>query len=112
MVLNFAVKDDAEHGDAVVTVSYRDHDIFNADERNIAFEVVPGKVAVSAYTTGDINGDGMVDNKDVIRLMRHLKYNDVEYVADALDVNGDGEVGNKDVTRLMRYLKYNDVPIF
>jgi len=112
MVLNFAVKDDAEHGDAVVTVSYRDHDIFNADERNLAFEVVPGKVAVSAYTPGDINGDGMVDNKDVIRLMRHLKYNDVEYVVDALDVNGDGEVGNKDVTRLMRYLKYNDVPIF
>lgn len=61
---------------------------------------------------GDINNDGDVNNKDVTRLMRYIKYHDVEAVDLALDVNGDGEVNNKDVTRLMRYIKYGDVRIF
>ena len=64
-----------------------------------------------SYLPGDINGDGTVNNKDVTRLMRYIKYKDVEVVKAALDVNGDGTVNNKDVTRLMRYVKYKDVEI-
>ena len=60
---------------------------------------------------GDINGDGELNNKDVTRLIRYIKYNDVTVLEDALDVNGDGEVSNKDVTRLIRYIKYGDVEI-
>ena len=67
--------------------------------------------ASPAYTPGDINGDGEVDNKDVTWLMRYVKYQDVSVTALALDVNGDGEVDNKDVTWLMRYVKYQDVTI-
>ena len=67
---------------------------------------------VAGHIPGDINGDGAVNNKDVTRLKRHLRYHDVEYVEEALDVNGDGAVNNKDVTRLKRFLRYHDVEIF
>lgn len=67
---------------------------------------------VHVYIICDVNGDGVVNNKDVTRLMRYIKYNDVEVVEPALDINGDGEVNNKDVTRLMRWIKYQDVEVF
>ena len=60
---------------------------------------------------GDINGDGSVNNKDVIRLQRHLKTGDVEVMTFNLDTNGDGCVNNKDVVRLQRFLKTGDVEL-
>ena len=64
------------------------------------------------HTPGDVNGDGVVNNKDVTRLQRYLKDPTMAVNAAALDVNGDGKVTNKDVTRLVRYLKHHDVEIF
>ena len=64
------------------------------------------------HIPGDVNGDGVVNNKDVTRLMRYLKDPTMQVNAAALDVNGDGKVTNKDVTRLVRYLKHHDVDIF
>ena len=63
------------------------------------------------YTAGDINGDGVVNNKDLTRLMKYLSGEDVEVTEAALDVNGDGTVNNKDLTRLMKYLAGEDVQI-
>ena len=60
---------------------------------------------------GDINGDGVVNNKDVTRLIRTLKYGDVAAVTASLDTNGDGAQTNKDVTRLIRYIKSKDVEV-
>jgi hypothetical protein len=60
---------------------------------------------------GDVNGDGVVNNKDATWLQRYLKYRDVDVVEANLDVNGDGAVNNKDATWLQRYLKYKDVEI-
>ena len=60
---------------------------------------------------GDINGDGQVDNRDVTRLLRFLRYPNVTVVEAALDVNGDGEVNNLDAETLIRYLRYGDVEI-
>ena len=60
---------------------------------------------------GDINGDETVNNKDVTRLIRYIKYSDVAALELALDTNGDGAVNNKDVTRLIRFIKYKDVVI-
>ena len=60
---------------------------------------------------GDVNGDGEVDGRDVIRLMKHLaKETDPEtgniYLIRETnaDVTGDGEVDEKDLLRLVRYL--------
>lgn len=52
---------------------------------------------------GDINGDGIVNNKDLTRLMKYLSGEDVSVISENLDVNGDGVVNNKDLTRLMKY---------
>ena len=60
---------------------------------------------------GDINGDGLVNNKDVLRLIRYLKDTSTQVVEENLDVNGDGFVNNKDVLRLIRFLKSGDVEI-
>ena len=66
----------------------------------------------SAHTPGDINDDGAVDNKDLIRLFQYLSEWGVEVNAQALDVNGDQAVDNKDLIRLFQYLSEWGVEIF
>ena len=56
------------------------------------------------YATGDINGDGIVNNKDLTRLMKYLAGEDVVVVTQVTDVNGDGIINVKDLTRLMKKL--------
>lgn len=51
---------------------------------------------------GDVNGDGIVGNKDVTALRKRISDGD-PYTA-AADINGDGSVGNKDVTALRKIL--------
>ena len=56
------------------------------------------------HIPGDINDDGDVDNKDLIRLFQYLSEWGVEVNEAALDVNGDQAVDNKDLIRLFQYL--------
>ena len=65
----------------------------------------------SSFLPGDVNGDGEVDNKDVVTLFRYLSGTDVTVNTVALDTNGDGEVDNKDVVVLFRYLSGADVTL-
>ena len=71
-----------------------------------------GVYLLNDHTPGDINGDGVLNNKDLNRLMKYLAGDDVEVVEAALDLNGDGNVNNKDLNRLMKYLAGEDVEIF
>ena len=54
------------------------------------------------YLPCGINSDGVVNSKDLTRLMKYLAGEEVEINADAIDVNGDGSVNSKDLTRLMK----------
>ena len=63
------------------------------------------------FTPADINGDGEVDNKDIVALFRYVSGVGVSVNKKALDVNGDGEVDNKDVTILFRYVSGAPVTI-
>ena len=56
------------------------------------------------FTPGDINGDGSVDNQDVVALFRYVSGGKVEVVKAALDPDGDGEATNMDVVILFRYV--------
>ena len=58
------------------------------------------------FDPGDVNGDGELDDADVLFLIRYVRYGDQTLDGAALDVNGDGEVDNRDVTRLIRYIRY------
>ena len=63
--------------------------------------VEPGDIS-----NGDFNGDGEVNNKDVVTLFRYVSGNtegaDLKY-----DFNGDGGVNNKDVVSLFRAVSAN-----
>ncbi len=52
---------------------------------------------------GDINGDGMVNSKDLTRLMKLISGEKVE-VFGTPDINGDEAVNSKDLTRLMKII--------
>ena len=67
----------------------------------------------SGYTTlkigadmpGDVNGNGEVDNADVILLRRYVaKWKNIDIQKDAADVNKDSEIDNADVILLRRYV--------
>ena len=51
---------------------------------------------------GDVNGDGYVDNKDVVVLFRYISGANVSIFADVADINNDGSLDNKDVVLLFR----------
>ncbi len=59
----------------------------------------------------DVNGDGKVNNKDLTRLQKYQKGDEVEVMELNLDVNGDGKGNNKDITRLQKYLKDDEVEL-
>ena len=63
------------------------------------------------YVSGDVNGDGNINNKDLGVLRRWLNDWDVTVDLLAADVNRDGNVNNKDLGILRRYLNDWDVEL-
>ena len=74
-----------------------------------------------AFIWGDANGDGVVDNKDIVRLKNYVANYDegtgistngttTYTLAPGADANGDGAVDNKDIVRLKNYVaNYDEV---
>ena len=62
--------------------------------------------STTAVLTGDFNGDGYVNNKDVVMINQYVlekrTANEIQMIA--IDVNGDGFVNNRDCAMLARYL--------
>ena len=56
----------------------------------------------SAVLQGDINGDGKVNNKDVVSLFRYVSSGAADGDPRVYDVTGDGKINNKDVVALFR----------
>ena len=52
---------------------------------------------------GDCNGDGEINNKDVVFLFRYVSGGAKEEDESVYDFNGDKEVNNKDVVELFRF---------
>ena len=110
--LTFEVAADAEIGYKDIEVSYNQEDVYNIGMEDIEFALMDYAVEVISYIPGDINDDGLVNNKDLTRLFQYLSDCNVEVNHDALDVNGDGAVNNKDLTRLFQYLSDWNVEIY
>lgn len=75
--------------------------LFNGDE------VVDTKTVV---ITGDMTGDGLINNRDVAMMNKTLigTVEAEEYQMFAVDVNGDGSVNNRDAAMVARYLVGKD----
>lgn len=113
--LTFRIKDNASRGNSAVSISPEDGTFFyyiDHVEVDFAVECSDGEVEVVEYVPGDINGDGIPNNRDAARLLQYLAGWDVDYNIDALDVNGDGIVNNRDAARLLQYLAGWDVELF
>jgi hypothetical protein len=108
VTLRFQVLKDIEEDDTVVSISYIDGNIFDLNGDDVFFYPVDGTISITSHISGDVNEDGAVNAKDVLRLRRYLAGgwaapDDALNVASA-DVNGDDVVNAKDVLRLRRYL--------
>lgn len=57
-----------------------------------------------ASTTGDANGDGKVNNRDLGVLQQYLNGYSVTIASAAVDLNGDGKVNNRDLGALQQQL--------
>ena len=112
MTLTFAVKSDAVPGNAYVTVSYTPGNISNSEEEDVDFLIDAGRIEVVELVPCDINGDGVVNSKDLTRFLKYLSGADVTVNEGVIDVNGDGAVNSKDLTRLLKYLSGATVEVF
>lgn len=114
MKLNFKVLEAAPEGEypISITIDPQWDGIFDIDENEVAMRLTEGKVTVILYAPGDLNGDDMINNADVLRLMKYVKARGVgvELVVSG-DVNGDGSINNADVLRLMKYIKARGVGV-
>ena len=79
-------------GQFTVTVSYAD--------KTARFTIT---VKGNQGEVGDVNGDGVVNSRDVIALERWIAGWPIEINMDAADVNGDGVVNSRDVMVLDRH---------
>ncbi len=59
---------------------------------------------------GDLTGDGKVNSKDIIRLMKYIANGETDI--DGADLNGDTKTDSKDIIRLMKYISGQDVQLF
>jgi len=59
-----------------------------------------GKYIDEFYDKGDVNGDGVKNNKDVTELFNYVS-EDNEYAA-KYDINSNGKINNKDVFTLFK----------
>lgn len=93
-----------------VSVSLGQGKCYDKDKNLVNVTISP--IEVTTYLPGDINDDGVVNKKDVLRLFKYLNGENVEVVTAALDVNGDKVVNKKDVLRLFKYTNDNTIEIF
>ncbi len=106
LILQFKIDDNAVCGDKYdINVSYDVGDILDANINPIDVYVNSGSIGVVDYLPGDLDGDSVVNSRDVVMLRRHIVggYNQVINEI-AGDVNGDGRANTADVILMRRYI--------
>ena len=87
LTLKFRVKENAPAGNTVVSVSYEEDNVFDENAVDVAFETVPGGVTVEGngpsepelvlHVPGDVDGNGVVNTADLLRLLKYINGQDV-----------------------------------
>ena len=75
---------------------------FNADTAwMLSCATVGSGSEVEETVKGDLNGDGILDDKDVAQLLWHTLFPDAYSIEGNADFNGDGEIDDADVAYLL-----------
>lgn len=119
-ILTFQIKKDAAYGVYPITVSFNrgpngafidgTHVNYDKDDNALNLRYVGSSADIRAYISGDVNGDGHVDSRDVLYLLRYLAHwEKITVVEKAMDVDGDSVISYKDASRLLKYIAGWDV---
>ena len=85
-----------------IDISHNDGDIYDTELESLTVVTAGGRLLVIDYIPGDVNGDGVLNGKDVTLIRRYNAglTNDLNLAA--ADVNDDGVINGKDVTSVRR----------
>ena len=113
LTLTFKVSETAENNEILpVRVTYTLGDVIDKDDNDVVLTITDGCVRVLTYLPGDVNGDGRITTRDLVRLSQYISdgcktdpesYN-AEVVVDACDVNSDGKITARDLIKLSQYI--------
>lgn len=113
LTMNFTINEDAnKDSSAEIKVISNKGDFCDIDENDVIFSTIAGTVRVVEGIPGDINGDKIVNSKDLIRLRKYFTGWNVDVDILACDCNGDGSVNSKDLIRLRKYFSGWNVELF
>ena len=113
VTLKFKVAENAEVGEYSIKAS--PVEAYNYNEDEVTFVGVSSSINVVDFIYGDVNGDGKINGRDVVKLAKYLAaYNESTgessvAVSPGADVNGDGKINGRDLVKLRKYLaNYNE----
>lgn len=102
--LTFKVKENVATGSYPIQLSYDADNVININGDKVNFNVENGEVVIYDSMSGDINGDKLINMKDLVLLQQKLNGWNVVIDESAADVNKDGSLNMKDIVLLQQYL--------
>ena len=123
ITLIYSVPDYVEAGDLDLTLKlmeiHKEDGVQSTlpEKINESCELVDGVISVAEKEEieqdvgGDVTGDGRLDLRDLIRMLKYFGRVGVE-MSGAGDVNGDGRLDRKDLTRLAQYFAGFDIQLY
>ncbi len=90
-------------GDGKYQVNAKVEGATDLDENMVQCKAAVDKVEVSSRLSGDVNDDGVVDVRDLMRLAKHFAGFGVTISTSNSDVTGDGMVDVRDLMRLAKF---------
>ena len=106
LTLQFKIDENAKSGDEYsISMSYKKGDILDADLNSIDVKLVNGSVGVVDFLPGDLDGDGIVNTRDIVLLRRDIAGGYEQTInATAGDVDNNGERNTRDIILVRRYV--------
>lgn len=60
---------------------------------------------------GDVNGDGNVNSRDALAILKYASGQEVSIILDNADVNADGNINSRDALAILKYASGQDVTL-